>query len=313
MLKRISKLSWNCDCSENRKLSYKLGIQGKGITAIRDLSDKEYQDYRNASDCLFVLSKDQQLYTIVLLNYDDFLNILKKYSQEYAENPRAVNWIMIEKMVLNINRHLLNYLSSIRTFLDHTQTKLKKSYGDQSDRFRRFKDACSKSYDDNFSYRFLTKLRNYSQHCGMPLGGFTLHSEEKPPYSGHVYHSLKAKFSRDELLKYDSWGTRIAKEISQLPSEFDIAPHVVAMMKCLERINLVLIEEDFPELVKSAEFIEQLISPAQGEEGVPCILKFLEISRGANAEIKEMKLEITNIPLHVVKIVMNIKRQKDCT
>jgi len=289
------------------------GCSGKGITAVRDLNDKEYEDYRKASDCLFDFSRDQQLYTIVLLNYDDFLGMLKKYSQEYAENPSAMNWILMERMVLDINRHLLNLLSSIRTFLDHTQTKLTKTYGDQSDRFKRFEEACSRFYDAHFSYGFLTKLRNYSQHCGMPLGRLTLHSEENPPYSGHVYHSLEVKFSRDELLKYDSWGTRIAKEIAQLPSEFDIVPHVVEVMKCIKGISLTLIEEDLPNLFKSAEFVEELISPAQGKEGIPCILRFLEINRGANAEIKEMKIEIKNIPLHIVEIVMNIKRQKVST
>lgn len=97
-------------------MSYKLGIQGKGITAIRDLSDEEYQDYRKASDCLLNYSKDQQLYAIVTSNFNDFVGVLRNYSQEYAKNPSAVNWIMMEKMVLNINRHLLNYLSSVRTF-----------------------------------------------------------------------------------------------------------------------------------------------------------------------------------------------------
>lgn len=291
-------------------MTYSLGVQGKGITAIRDLGDEEYQDYKKASDCLFEFSRDEQLYTIVRLNYDDFLGVLKKYSEEYAEGKHAMNWILMERMVLNINRLLLNFLSAIRTFLDHTQTKLTKRYGPQSDRLERFKEACSKCYDANFSYRFLIKLRNYSQHCGMPLGKLTLHSEENPPYSGHVYHSLEAKFSRDDLLKFDLWGTRIQKEISQLPSEFDIVPHVVDMMKCIEKINLVLIEEDFPELFKSAGFIEQLISPARGKGGVPCILKFLEISRGANAEIKNIEVEITNIPLHIVQFVMNIKEHK---
>ena len=291
-------------------MSYKLGVQGKGITAIRDLSDEEYQDYRKASDSLFEFSRDEQLYTIVLLNHDDFLGILKRYSQEYARNQRAVNWILIERMSLDINRLLLNFLSSIRTFLDHTQTRLTKRYGAQSDRLKRFKEACSESYDANFSYRFLTKLRNYSQHCRMPLGKLTLHSEENPPYSGHVYHSLEAKFSRDDLLKFDLWGTRVQTEISQLPSEFDIDPHVADMMKCIEKINLVLIEEDLPELFKSAEFIEQLIGPAQCKGGIPCILKFLEISRGTNAKIEKMKVEITNIPLHIVQIVMNIKKHK---
>lgn len=291
-------------------MTYKLGVQGKEIIAIRDLSDKEYQQYKKASDCLFDFSKGQQLYTIVLLNHDDFLGTLKKYSQRYAENPRAINWIVIERMVLDINRRLLNFLSSIRTFLDHTQTELAKRYGKESDRFKRFKEACSKSYEDSFSYRFFAKLRNYSQHCGMPLGQMTLKSEESPPYSGNIYHSLEAKFSRDELLKFDSWGTRIQKEIIQLQSEFDIVQHVVETMKCIQRIDLVLIEEDLPELFKSGEFVEQLISSVRGKEGSPCILRFLEINRGADAEIEKMKIEITNIPLHIVEIVRNIKKTK---
>jgi len=123
---------------------------------------------------------------------------------------------------------------------------------------------------------------------------------------------LQANFSRDELLKYDSWGT-IAEEISHLPSEFDIIPHIVQMMKCLEKINLVLISEALPELSSSAEFIEQLVSAAQGREGLPCILQFLDIKRNSNEEIKEMKVQIIHIPFHVIEVVKNIKKQSGKT
>lgn len=294
-------------------MSYKLGIQGsKGITEIRDLSEKEYQDYMKAFNCLYGFSGDQQRYAIVSLNRDDILKIIKKYTEEYVENPQSLDYIMMEKMVLDINRHILNYLSSVRSFLDHTETKLKKNYGATSDRYKRFKNVCREVYSTSFSYRFLSKLRNYSQHFGMPLGGLSLRSREDPPYSGNIYHSLQASFSRDELLKYDSWGT-IAKEISQLPSEFDIIPHIVQMMKCLEKINLVLINEDLPELYSSAEFIEQLISQAQGKEGLPCILQFSDIKRGSNEEIKEMKVQIMHIPFHIIEIVNNIKKEKAYT
>jgi len=112
----------------------------------------------------------------------------------------------MERMVLDTNKYFLNYLSSVKTFLDHTETKLKKNYGDQSQRYKCFKEICSKSYDASFSYRFIIKLRNYSLHCGMPLGGLTLQSEEKPPFSGNIYHSFEAKFNREKLLEYDSWG-----------------------------------------------------------------------------------------------------------
>jgi len=69
-----------------------LGIEGsKGITEIRNLSSEEYQTYDRASSCLMGFSRDQQLYAIVLLNYDDFLNLLKKYGEEYAKNPSFLN------------------------------------------------------------------------------------------------------------------------------------------------------------------------------------------------------------------------------
>ena len=144
----------------------------------------------------------------------------------------------------------------------------------------------------------------------MPLGKMTLSSEENPPHSGNISYSLEAKFNRDELLKFNLWGTRVQKEISQLPAEFDIVPHVIEMMKCLQRIDLVLIEQDLPELYKGTEFIEQLTSQVQTEEGIPCILKLLEIDKGGNGKVNNMKIEITHIPFHIVEVIKNIKNTK---
>jgi len=287
-------------------MKYELGVVSKGnITAIQELSNMEYEEYKKAAKRLSDFSSDQQLYAIGNLNYDSYQNQLKQYFEDYTKNPRAINWIVMERMALNINRHLLNYLSTIRTFLDHTETNLKKRYGVNSKRYKRFRDACSRAYDNNFSYRFIYRLRNYAQHCGMPLGTLTFHSEEKPPYSEQVYHYLEVKFDRDELVReYDLWGSRLVKEIQQLPPKFEITPHITEMMKCLEKINLVLIEDDFPELLQSAEYIERLITQTKNKLGFPCILKVEKYRKG-----HELKLEITHIPLHLVEMVTNIKTQ----
>ena len=61
--------------------------------------------------------------------------------------------------------------------------------------------------------------------------------------------------------------------------------------------------------IKSVEFIEQLIKPTQGKEGVPCILQFSDIERGENEKIKGLKVEIAHIPFHMVEIVKTIKKQ----
>ena len=292
-------------------MTYELGILAKGnISSIRTLALSEYEGYLTSTEALFSFSRNQRLYTIVLLNHDDFLETLRQYAEMYAKNPGAADSILIEKMELNINRHILNYLASVRTYLDHTQTKLKKKYGEQSERYLHFKRICKELYDSNFSYRFLSKLRNYAQHCETPLGSFELISTENPPYSGHVCSSLEAKFKRENLLQYDLWGSELTKEISKLPSEFDIEPHIVEMMKCIGKINLALIEKDFHNLRKSAEYIEKLISPAKGKEGTPCILQFLDVKRGIDSKVESMKIKIITIPFHIIAIVLKMEDRK---
>ena len=99
----------------------------------------------------------------------------------------------------------------------------------------------------------------------------------------------------------------------ELPLEFGIIPYVVEMMNCLKKINLVLIEEDLPELFKSAEFIKQLVSPIQVKEGFPCILQFLVIKRHENGEVRDMEVQIQNVPFHIIEIVDNIRKESRFT
>lgn len=286
----------------------KLGLMSQGkFEEIRELSNTEYEKYQKAATRLMCFSSDQQLYTIVLLNYDDYKNLLGRYSEEYVKNPR-MGWLRIERMVLDLNRYILNYLSAVRTFLDHTETNIKKRYGKNSQRARRFKDACSNAYDKYFSYRFLCGLRNYAQHCGMPLGELTLQSVEIDPYSKEVRHCLAVKFDRDKLLSNFRW-RKLTNEIKNLPAKFEITPHLTQMMKCLERINLTVIGDDLQELIQSAGYIQQLIKHIKDMDGTPCIFRIKELVRSPEGKVKQLKVDIENIPLHVVEIIMNIKKQ----
>lgn len=67
-------------------------------------------------------------------------------------------------MKIEVNRHILNYLSSTRTYIDHVARLLKKINLSEE-----FELKISNIYDENFSYRFYSRLRNYSQHKGIPL------------------------------------------------------------------------------------------------------------------------------------------------
>ena len=87
---------------------------------------------------------------------------------------------------------------------------------------------------------------------------------------------------------------------------FEITSHINEMMKCIEKINLTLIEDDLPELVESAEFIQQLLIPIKERPGFPCILRVIKHVKG-----KELELEMQHIPLHLVAMVMKIKSRLD--
>lgn len=284
-----------------------LGLVSKDkIEEVRQLRDTEYEEYQKARDCLIRFSSDQHLFMIVRLNYDDCENLLKRYFEEYIKDPRMF-WSRVEGMVLNINRHIMNSLSAVRTFLDQSETNLKRLYGPNSQRVKRFKEACSSAYDNHFSYRFVSELRNYVQHCGMPLGELTLHSVEVDPHTKEVHHSLAIKFNRDEMLSNFRWKSQLRKEIQKLPLRFEITPHLAEMMRCLERINLTLFEDDLPELIQSAEYIQKLISNTKDMLGVPCILRIKDVARTQEGKVKQLKMDIEWIPLHIVEFVMNVR------
>ena len=146
-----------------------LGIicEKKGLRSVRELSLAEYEEYRQATKRLNNFLKDQELMVTVQRDYDEYKNLLRPYAVEYSKGVTP-QLLPMGTLPSEVNKYIKNFLYSIRTFLDHTETNLKRRYGKNSERFNDFKKACSEAYDNNFSYKFIYKLRNYVQHCGMP-------------------------------------------------------------------------------------------------------------------------------------------------
>ncbi|MCZ7398255.1 MAG: hypothetical protein O8C62_01010 [Candidatus Methanoperedens sp.] len=265
---------------------------------IRQLNDEEFEEYERVIECLADFSSGLQLFTIADMNYKDYENLLNQYFEEFIKNP-SMSFSRIESMNLNINRYILNFLSSVRTYLDHSETNLKKRNEKDSQRIRLFKDACNDAYESHFSYRFLNKLRNYTQHFGMPVGEISL-QKSLIPDSSVIHHSFEVKFNRDELLRYDKWG-QLKDEIQKLPPTFEITPHITVMMKCIEKINFTLIKDDLPKLIESAEYLKQLITEIKDCSGIPYIYRYEKVNG------KEVKIHLEHIPFHLVGIIDNIR------
>lgn len=271
------------------------------ITGLKKLSDNEYEEYKINLHILMEFSKKQHLFTILNLNYKELKNTLDKYLVEY-QNNQSINWIKMEEMYVDTNRLLLNFLSTFRTYLDHTESMLKGKYGKESENTKRFLTLCSEQFDNYFSYRFLYKLRNYTQHCGMPLGSLTINSKAIDNKSKDIINYLAIFFDRDTLLKnYDSW-TVIKNEIEKLPTKIEITPFVDEVMECISKINSLVIEYEFENLSKSSQYFENLILPFNEIKETIAILDVVK------SDGEEPKINIEWLPFHILDVIGKIKK-----
>jgi len=274
----------------------RLGLINAGIIALRDLTDSEYQDFKKASALLWEYSKEYQVYVILVFNYFDLQRRLEKYASEYRDLNRAP----LVEISVEINRYLLNWLSSVRTFLDHSEYNLKKQYGHNSDEVKLFETTCAEAYDNHFSYRFTYRLRNYAQHCGLPVGTLSLGSKFDQR-TGTTSSYFKVCFNRDELLKkFNDWGP-VEQDLKKQTETFEINQHVDETMTQLSEIQDTVQSNRLSELINMVKLIDRLIEPTRGEQGTPCIL----VPRDDPANPKMKHVTIEWIPLHIMEILAN--------
>jgi hypothetical protein len=255
------------------KTTYNLSIfKTPEFKAIRDLSQLEFEKYSKYIVKLVLLRNDENLFKIVELNYIDFISKIEDITKQLSED--SINNTEQQYLHLEINRLILNLLSSIRTYLDHTETRFKREYGLASDEFKIFKTETSKTYDENFSYRFLYKLRNYSQHCGLPAGSLKLSSFSE---NGLPKYILKLSLLRDELLQNFEWGNPITEELRKQEKVFDILFLIKTKFNLLDKINNRVKNLAYKHYQTEGFALLRLLQEIENKDGAPCILKTIPV------------------------------------
>lgn len=223
---------------------------------IEYIDDEDYTKCSTATTAIHKFIGDVQLYVIAEWNYQEYCDTLDIYKKLEFEQLQAL--IKARVLILDINRVLLNLLASVRMYLDHTETSIKRRYGDTSQNWINFKQACGKAYDELFSYRFLYKLRNFAQHCGLPLSRFDASVREHSERPGEPYHELSFGLERDVALREYHWGEQLKQELAQQPNVIDVDQHVHALMQSIRQINQVFAKDELANLRPGAIYIDQL-------------------------------------------------------
>lgn len=219
------------------QLAIKLArVEGDNVNVIRSLTDGEVQEIRNCTKEMLDFNKHFKLIEYVLHNHFCLKIGIESALLKFANNSAAVSRHDLDSIGHEVNINLLNLMMSARTFLDHMETFIKREYGKKSGQSELFKELKSEEFDGKFSYRFMYKLRNYVQHCGMPPLSY---SKIKNIEGNSHFFGMTVVFDRDALISsFDDWGTLVKSEIKLKDEKFEAFEIIEEFIKSILRIYI---------------------------------------------------------------------------
>ena len=243
------------------------------IKSVRTLTAQERKDLM-ASNVCFKSVLHRTTFVVLQHNYQAFCAVEREaLAGTTRKNPPGR--INVEVLRASLITAVVNYLTSMRMFLDHSQAELtRRDAEDGAKRLDTWKQACSDEYDDYFAYRFLYKFRNYIQHVGLPISNLEVSSRMDD--DGGVTGRIFLGESPDHLVNsFDKWST-VGDELKTLSTEIDLSEQIHISMECLNRIAEALLQEDIPELVASVHTFERIVGELDSYMGKPLLVKFSE-------------------------------------
>ncbi len=237
---------------------------------------------------------DTDLHLAVEMNHAAYHETLL-HIKERCDTPQVASYFFQRRMSVDVNRCVLNFLSSVRMFLDHKETELKRLGEVGTQRLANFKRITNQAFDNDFSYRFLYKLRNYVQHCGVPMGRF---GYSECLEDDTVTRELVVNFDRDILLQNFDWG-KVGPDLQSQPEGFSITSHVDWVMEWVGVIQNVLSSDLMSGLAAAVADIEEFMKPTEGRYGTP----FIGIQRFVEGEEGKSTMMMTDLPLEQMQIL----------
>jgi hypothetical protein len=126
-------------------------------------------------------------------------------------------------------------LSAFRRFVDRTPHALSQRYGSKSREITTFKQATSHEFDNEFAYRFIYHLRNYSDHKGSPIS--RIKQASRVTSDGTVEHDFDVLFDSATLLPNHDWHKRVREDLRRINGEFSAVITVDSLLYSCGRIH----------------------------------------------------------------------------
>ena len=270
------------------------------IRGLRRVEEHELIRFQESIAQITDFATHYALLQICTINFGELMGFYKQVQHEFSKTHK-IDETSADQILNEANRFLINYLSSFKTMIDHYQTRYTRLDYSGSQYLANFKALTNNIYDSSFSYRFLYKLRNYVQHCGLPVQSA----------SGQVYQDEKDKvdaqiaiyFDRDSLLeRFDGWG-KVKQELKAQPTKMEISVHLIEFHQQVLNIYNGLIQTELEIMKEARNYLASLVSEVHKQlpGAKPLIIDFSKVSPTGGS------LPILGIPVKELETINQIE------
>lgn len=185
------------------------------IVIKNEISQEELSQLNDAFKVCSLYHSITQIKDIVVENGESFKRFM---SYKNLLDIRNHN-VLPERAITLANKAILNYASSIKTYID-MEKRLFKKHATEND-LKLFEEMQHVFYDKNIEYRFWVNFRNYIVHCEFP---YSIYRES-------IENGCKIICTKEHLLQFDNWKHSKA-DIQKMDEEIDL-PALVDNMSAM--------------------------------------------------------------------------------
>lgn len=137
---------------------------GTNIHVVRPLTDDEKRKLTEYTKVLAIARSRFKLFAILRGNY--------KQWADYITSLLKPGGDLTDSEMIELDRLLLNFLSSAKSVLEHFKQHWTQAHRN-TPREKEFKTYVEKLESGSWAFAFFQDLRNFTQHCGLPVGKYS--------------------------------------------------------------------------------------------------------------------------------------------
>lgn len=176
--------------------------------------------------------------------------------------PSSLSEIEREVAKIHLNRIFLNLLSSFRAFIDHAETTIVRQ---DNTLITAFKAAQSSEYDSNDHYRLFWELRNFSQHCALPISGYKIDVAKSQSGLRFKTRLIPVIHSKHLLKNWNKWKPTVKQWLDSNP-EILVTDLILQARESVLRIQNSFLGRDTESVKEAHDYLTEFKSKLKLQE-----------------------------------------------